>query len=85
MGFADMKTNDLLKRIQNAYLDKLQDPVPVGFKNVKEWGAEWGRSKHAAHLACKRAVALGMMRHLVLKRANKAGLKSVSFYAEVKR
>jgi hypothetical protein len=85
MGFADMKTNDLLKRIQNAYLDKLQDPVPVGFKNVKEWGKEWGRSKHAAHLACKRAVALGMMRHLILKRANKAGLKSVSFYAEVKR
>ncbi len=80
-----MKPNDLLKRIQSAYLDKLQDAVPVGFKSVKEWGKEWGRSKHAAHLACKRAVALGMMRHLILKRANKAGLKNVSFYAEVKR
>jgi hypothetical protein len=85
MDSADMKANDLLKRIQNAYFNKLQDPVPVGFKCAKEWGSEWGRSRHAAGIACKRAVELGMMRHIVLKRANKAGFKRVSYFAEVKR
>lgn len=85
MDFADMKPNELLAKIQKAYLEKLQDPIPPGFKSAQEWGREWNRSEVASTVACRRAVAMGMMKHIVLRRANKAGVRRMNFFAEVKR
>lgn len=85
MDFAAMKANELLERIQHASLQKLEEPVPAGFKNAEEWAKVWHRSRNTAFVMCQRAVKLGIMKMLKIRRANSVSVRQVAYFAEVKQ
>lgn len=85
MDSSNMKANDLLKRIQDAYNKRREDPVPAGFKSLAEWSKEWGIGRTATAVACSRGVELGELKVVKLGRYDGRIIRLTNYYAPAKK
>lgn len=75
-----MNANALLEQINRASGKRFEEPIPAGFKTVKEWGNAWSISRWAAERACKKGAELGLMELRIVRRYTGNRVAPISFY-----